>query len=232
MRQYRAQKFDVREKGQCSKILVIDHASMTSYAISKLLDKHPALSIVGHETDSAAAFNLCRQLLPDIVIIDPAVSGLDAPSVIKNIKRINPGVKIMIYTHESKAFSLKDCVELKVNSVILKNSPLKTLVFAIQSLSAGKDFLDNALTPAASNNDSNTPLVSNPVEVPTLSPRERQILKLIVEGGKNKEIASTLSLSVKTIESHRLNLMRKLNAHSVLDLIRWAQRMNISHCVY
>ncbi|MBD9646338.1 response regulator [Pantoea sp. PNT02] len=229
MRQYVAQKFSSPEDIPAQKIVIVDHASITPYAVAKLIAKHPMMKVVGHEGEGSAALALCRKLMPDIVIIDPLLTGLDGVSIIKQIRRINPEVRILVYSLENRQISLTDYIELEVNAIVLKNSPLETLVKAINQLSIGKEFLDDALSASTPPINPQSVFQDVSITLPHLSPREKQVLKMIVEGGKNKEIARILSISVKTIESHRLNLMRKLNAHSVLDLIRWAQRMNISH---
>ncbi|MRT05897.1 LuxR C-terminal-related transcriptional regulator [Ewingella americana] len=229
MRPYVAQKFNAHQEAFISKVVIVDSASVTPYAITKLLARHPNLKVVGSETDGAAALKLCRKVSPDIVIIDPLLSGLDGVTTIKQLKRLNAKLMILVYSHEERKISLSDYIELKVHGVVLKSSPLPTLVNAINHLSVGREFLDESLSTNLPTDNSQTSFQDVPIALPHLSPREKQVLKMIVEGGKNKEIARILSVSVKTIESHRLNLMRKLNAHSVLDLIRWAQRMNISH---
>ncbi|QLK63757.1 response regulator (plasmid) [Enterobacteriaceae bacterium Kacie_13] len=229
MRAYVAQKFIVHQEAFISKVVIVDSASVTPYAITKLLARHPTLKVVGTETDGAAALTLCRKVSPDIVIIDPLLSGLDGVTTIKQLKRLNSKLMILVYSHEDRKISLSDYIDLKVDGVVLKSSPLPTLMTAINQLSAGKEFLDDSLSTNLATNSLQTNTQDIPIALPHLSPREKQVLKMIVEGGKNKEIARILCISVKTIESHRLNLMRKLNSHSVLDLIRWAQRMNISH---
>lgn len=228
MRHYTASHFRARETAT-SDIVIIDNNFITPYAISRLLARHPDLNVAGHACESVEALSLCRKLLPDMVIIDPHLPGLDGLSIITQLRRILPGLRVLVYGFEHRHLSVLDYINARVNGIVLKNSPLATLVTAINHIASGHEFMDARLSPAGADNVPTPDARHTPIALPHLSPRERQILKMIVEGGKNKDIARILSISVKTIESHRLNMMRKLNAHSVLDLIRWAQRFNISH---
>jgi len=228
MRHYTASNFSNREASH-SDIVIIDNNAITPYAITKLLARHPGFNVAGYASDGMSALTICRKILPKIVIIDPHLPGLDGLSIVQQLRRIDSTVKILIYGFEHRQLSVMDYINARVNAIVLKNSPVTTLVTAINNIAEGCEFLDNSLSPACTEESEQTIVHNSPITLPRLSPRERQILKMIVEGGKNKDIARILSISVKTIESHRLNLMRKLNAHSVFDLIRWAQRLNISH---
>lgn len=228
MRHYTASNFTAKGSS-ISEVVIIDNNTITPYAISRLLARHPDISVAGHASESVEALSLCRKLLPDMVIIDPHLPGLDGLSIIHQLRRIIPEVRILVYGFENRQLSVSDFINARVNGIVLKNSPLTTLVTAINHIAAGNEFMDIRLSPVEVDNSALADTRTLPIALPHLSPREKLILKMIVEGGKNKDIARILSISVKTIESHRLNMMRKLNAHSVLDLIRWAQRLNISH---
>jgi two-component system secretion response regulator SsrB len=228
MQQYVASGFsETREP--YSNIVIVDNNSMTPYAVTKLLARHSSLTVVGHACDGISALGLCRKTGPDMVIIDPLLPGLDGLSVIHQLRRINPKLKILVYCLENRQHSAADYINTQVDAIVLKNSPITTLVAAINTVAAGNKFLDQMLSPIEHIVNSSTSQPNSLVTLPHLSPREKQILKMIVEGVKNKDIANILFLSVKTIESHRLNMMRKLDAHSIFDLIRWAHRLNISH---
>ena len=228
MRHYTASNFTAKGSS-ISGMVIIDNNAITPYAISRLLARHPDISVTGHASESVEALSLCRKLLPEMVIIDPHLPGLDGLSIIHQLRRIIPKVRILVYGFESHQHSISDFINARVNGIVLKNSPLTTLVTAINNVAEGNEFMDVRLSPAGEDNPGSADIQNTSIALPHLSPRERQILKMIVEGGKNKEIAQILSVSVKTIESHRLNMMRKLNAHSILDLILWAKRLNISH---
>jgi two-component system secretion response regulator SsrB len=228
MRQYATTRIDYNNKPDIKQIVVVDNSPLTPFAIRKLLSARATMTVTGHAHDGASAISLCLKVKPELVIIDPNLQSIDGISVIKQIKRLTDA-NILVYTYETTSVSLDEFIKSGVNGIVLKNSSLKTLIYAIDAVSHNNKFLDPILTPGVS---SPTPEkiigAVKDLSLPHLTPREKQTLKLISEGEKNKQIARTLSISVKTVENHRLSLMRKLNAHSIVDLIRWAQRLNIT----
>lgn len=224
MRQYEAPSFE-SSNAISKSIMVVDANTITPYAIDKLLSRYPSITVVGHSNDSVEALNLCRKLLPDIVIIDPRLSGFDCLSMIKQLRRINTDVSVIVYGFESQIISIADYIKHRVNAIILKNSPLTSLLKGIFEVINGREFLDAEISDLYYKGREKA---DNKLALPQLSPREALVLKMIAEGKRNKDIARILSVSVKTVESHRLNTMKKLNAHSTLELARWAKRLNVS----
>jgi two-component system secretion response regulator SsrB len=208
---------------QQQRIFIIDRQPLVAYGIRKLLVNYPYLNVVGHTDNGLNATLLCRRFQPNLLIIDPDLSGMDGLDVVTQVKRRFPELRMIIYSSlrdEGRFFQFK---ALGVNGLIIKNNPLKSLLTAIHTVVNGKDYLDPALQAVSQDGLNN----SETQELPKLSPRERQVLKLIAEGSRNRVIAELFSISIKTVESHRLNLMRKLDAHGVVDLVHWATRFGL-----
>jgi two-component system secretion response regulator SsrB len=119
--------------------------------------------------------------------------------------------------------SAREALDVGANGYVLKNSPKSTLLAAIKSVSKGKTFIDPSL------DEQQIDALSGAMcgDVPLLTPREQQVLKLICEGRRNRDIAEDLVIGLKTVETHRMNLMRKLNAHNVAELMHWVQRLGL-----
>ncbi|MCT4700504.1 LuxR C-terminal-related transcriptional regulator [Enterobacteriaceae bacterium H20N1] len=228
---YRLTKSNFCNESPVSRIFVIDKTTIVAFAINKLLTNHPYLNVVGQCTDGHNALILCKKSSPNLIIIDPDLSGIDGYELIKQLLRYNPQLKFIIFFHENSQFRLNEYITLGIHGLVLKHSPPNTLFLAIQAVSRGTTFMDAVLAPASrkmSHDALKMDFMANPLSTPKLSARERQILTLITQGLKNKEIANKLVISPKTVESHRLNMMKKLDAHNIVDLIKWANRLNLA----
>ncbi|MGL5968959.1 MAG: LuxR C-terminal-related transcriptional regulator [Kluyvera sp.] len=212
------------------RIMVIDRTSIVSFAIRKLLEQFPYMNVVGQCCDRYNVMTLLKKCNPTLIIIDPDRPYLDGIKLIKQLKRHNSQLKFIVYMHESSHLNLKELISLNVQGIALKNSDISSLQSAIHTVCRGYTFMDKALSPHTS---SEQPVIdirslTDTFVLPQVSPREKQILGLIFQGLKNKEIAEKLNISIKTVESHRLNMMKKLDAHSIVDLMKWAIRLNIN----
>ncbi|EBY6849555.1 hypothetical protein D5952_14020 [Salmonella enterica subsp. enterica] len=134
----------------------------------------------------------------------------------------------MIHTNDTLDLPIGQYVNLKVNGIVFKNSDVNSLHYAIHAVNNGYSYFDNSKKNGTSllhyiqgcKNETDL------IQLPKLSKRERQILTLISEGHKNKDIAVELNISIKTVESHRFNLMKKLDAHNIVSLIKWSKCYN------
>ncbi len=205
------------------RIFIIDRQPLVAYGVRKLLVHYPYLNVVGHTNNGLNATLLCRRFQPNLLIIDPDLSGMDGLDVVTQLKKRFPELRMIVYSSlrdESRFYQFKS---VGVNGLVIKNNPLKSLLTAIHTVVNGNDYLDPSLQAVTQNDQTNNATTG----LPKLSPRERQVLKLIAEGTRNRMIAEFFSISIKTVESHRLNLMRKLDAHGVVDLVHWATRFGL-----
>lgn len=208
------------------RILIADDHEMVRRGLKALLADRPGWEVCAEAENGRAAVRLAEQLLPDIVVLDitmPELNGLEAA---RQIHRLCPRSEILILTmHDSEQF-VREVIAAGARGYVLKNDAGRVLVQAVETLSRHKPFFTAAVTDmlqtealqAGTAEETTEPLASR------LTPREREIVQLIAEGHSNKEVADRLGISVRTAETHRLNVMRKLNVHTASDLTRYAIR--------
>ncbi|WP_429547413.1 two component system response regulator [Pseudomonas frederiksbergensis] len=203
------------------RILIVEDHHLLLYGIKILMSTQPNYEVVGEIVDGLSVYAACQELDPDVVLLDLGLPGMDGIDVIHQLKRRKPELIIVVFTADASEHRARDALAAGALGYVLKKSSQQTLLTGLQTAIAGKVFLDPALNLA---HVTNTPNVGG---LSTLTTRERQILKLIAEGDRNRDISEKLSITVKTVETHRLNLMRKLNAHNIADLVNWAYRLGI-----
>lgn len=226
MNTYRIQKNQLSSNINSCRVLVVDSMPIIYFAIKKLTHNHSYIDVVDYCDNNFTIASSYNRKKPNLLIIDPDIP-LSA-NVIKQLKRKCNEIKFILYMNSKSQTCIDEFIRIGVNGVVFKSSDVKMLLAAIQSVNQGVLFIDQALTPHIKNSS----LLPNDIEkqnilLPKISPREKQIFKLIIDGLRNREIADILSISIKTVESHRLNLMKKLDAHNIVDLIKWAPRLNI-----
>ncbi|EPZ8357406.1 LuxR C-terminal-related transcriptional regulator [Enterobacter hormaechei] len=216
--------FDNSTQTPCS-ILVIDKTPLVSFAIRKLVSATPQTNVVGHCTNGYDALSILRDARPNMVILDPDIPPVSGIDLVCRLRRYNPLLNVIIYANETFDLPINQYVNLNVNGIVFKNSDVNSLHYAIHAVNNGYAYFDNSPRSGASllhyvQERRDTAELLN---LPKLSRREKQILALISEGRKNKDIAEELCISIKTVESHRFNLMKKLDAHNVVSLIKWSK---------
>jgi DNA-binding NarL/FixJ family response regulator len=206
-------------------LIADDHELIRRGLVSALADR-PEWSIVAEAADGRQACELAARLTPDIAVLDltmPELNGLDAT---RQIRSSTPKTRILIVTaHESEQL-IRDVLDAGAMGYVLKSDAGRVLVQAIEALLDERPFFTSKVARFVlegylrSGEDSTQAAVA-------LSPRERQIVQLLAEGSNNKEVARALHLSVKTVETHRSNIMRKMEFGSLADLVRYAIRNKI-----
>ncbi|HKX82647.1 MAG TPA: response regulator transcription factor [Pyrinomonadaceae bacterium] len=204
------------------RILIAENHKTVRTGIKLLVDSQPDMTVVGEADDGAAAMEMVDDLRPDIVIMDitmPNVNGLQATTA---IKKADPSVKVLALTRHSHDGYLRELIKAGVNGYVLKQSAPNDLIDAIRTVSSGKTYLDPTLMDTVMEGFTGHREV--PREEPTsdLTERETEVLRLIALGYSNKEIAATLEISVKTVETHKANAMRRLGIGSRIEIVRYA----------
>ena len=172
----------------------------------------------------------CRQLKPDLLILDiclPKLNGLDAA---RQILRHNPGQRILVVTNVESEQVIRDCLQAGVCGWIFKSDETRDLTAAIEAMQRYRSTFSSRvcdLIPTFYQQRHRTGLAA--VMPPTLSPREREVVQLVGEGKTSKEIAMLLGVTLKTVETHRSNIMLKLQLHSTVELVLYAVRNEIVH---
>jgi len=198
------------------RILIVDDHTIMRDGLQSLIDSEPGFDVVGTAADGKAAIRLASELKPDIIMMDlsmPGTSGIDA---IAHIKRQHPHIKLIALTFHKEDRYIHSTLEAGADAYVLKDDSRTELFTALRSVLNGKSYLspsicDRVVAGYLSVGDAGKQEPAWEV----LTKREREVIKLIAEGYKTREIAEYLSLSPKTVEKHRTNLMRKLDLHSV-----------------
>lgn len=203
------------------RILIVEDHQILIYGIKKLLSTVPAYHVVGDISDGLEVYGACLKLTPDLVLIDLGLPGMDGIDIIRQLKRRLPQLTIVVITADASEHRAHDALAAGALGYILKRSSQQVVLAGLQTALAGKVYLDPELNQAQV---TRTHTLDGPSK---LTLRENQVLKLIAEGARNRDIAEQLRISIKTVETHRLNLMRKLDAHNVAELVNWAWRLGI-----
>lgn len=202
-------------------VIAEDHETVRE-GLKLLINAQSDMEVVGEAGDGIAAAERAQTLLPDIVLMDvsmPHVTGLQAT---EKINQNYPQVRVLALTrHTDKAY-LQQLVRAGAYGYVLKQSPSAELLRAIRAVGAGRQYLDQAMASTVLAGYAGRDVAANLNRQPWVSKREEEVLKLIGRGYSNKEIASHLDISVKTVEAHRANAMRKLDLHSRIDIVRFA----------
>ena len=201
------------------KLLVVDDHPVVRGGLRSCLAKVSHLECIGEAADGEEAMRKARELTPDIILMDINMPHMDGLAVTELLRKEVPTTKVIILSmHSNREYVLR-IIQAGARGYVLKEAPQEELVRAIEAVSAGEAFFSPDIARIALNQ-----YVNNEGQPPIgkLTEREREVLVLIAEGKSNKEIASHLDLGVRTVETHRERIMRKLNIHSVAGLTKFA----------
>jgi DNA-binding NarL/FixJ family response regulator len=189
-----------------------------------MIEKHPSFKVVGEATDGREALKLSQSLKPDVVIMDVAMEGLNGVEATRQIFQQSPEIKIIgLSMHSNKRFIL-GMFKAGAYGYLLKDSDSGELIEAIKTVAHGKKYISQRISGAIVDE-----LISpTKKEESELSHREKEILQLIAEGKSSKEIADILFLSSKTVDSHRKNIMDKLELYTIPDLTKYAIKTGLT----
>jgi two-component system nitrate/nitrite response regulator NarL len=202
------------------KVLIVDDHPVVRKGLWSCLSTKDTLKIVGEAVDGDDAIHKVRELLPDIVLMDLHMPKKDGLEVTDALRKEAPQVKVIILSMQGTRDSVLRIIKAGARGYVLKDAPTDELVRAIESVHGGEAFFSPPVAQIALNqyvteSDKGDPLTR-------LSEREREVLGLIAEGKSNKEIAMHLGIGVRTTETHRERIMRKLDIHSVAGLTKFA----------
>ncbi|MBC8438383.1 MAG: response regulator transcription factor [Deltaproteobacteria bacterium] len=204
------------------KIIIADDHSILQHGLANSLETEENFEVVAMADSGLTAIELASRYLPDLVIMDVSMPGLNGMEATKQILTKNPGIKVIALSMHMEKIYVTGMIKAGASGYILKSCSFKELLTCIKIVLSGKYYLckevknfvtDKEHVPV---NDKNASVFS------LLSERERQVLQLIAEGHKSRTIAQKLNVSIKTIDIHRTNLKTKLNIHSIAELTKFA----------
>jgi DNA-binding NarL/FixJ family response regulator len=205
------------------RILIADDHTLVRAGLTSLIARLPEMEVVAEAADGRQALRLVRDLQPDIVLMDIAMPGLNGLESTERIHSIHPKIKIIILSMHASEEYVAQALKAGASGYLLKDAATAELEMALKSVSMGQFYL----SPAISRQVVDNLLRGGPTGVELLTPRQREILQLIAEGKGTRDIAETLHLSVKTVETHRAQLMERLDIHDVAGLIRYALKKGL-----
>lgn len=211
------------------RILLTDDHTLFRQGIRTLISAEPDMEVVGEAANASDAVALAAQLRPEVVLMDIGMTGMSSFEATRLIRKENPGTRVIFLSMYDDEDYLAECVEMGASGYILKESPSEQLITAVREVSRGGSYLSPRLLTRLVD-DFRMQGRGGPVRQPrfgTLTKREREILKMLAEGRSVKEIASGFDLSVKTVEAHKFNLMRKLDIHNKAQLVQYAIQKKI-----
>jgi len=201
-------------------LLADDHVTVRQ-GLKLLIDSEPDMDVVGEAGDGSEAVQKARELDPDVVVMDISMPGMNGLAATRALKTIQPDARIVTLTRHADQAYLQELLRAGVSGYVLKRSAPTELLHAIRAAAAGGQYLDTTLTAQFTAGLAGK---DGAVKMPAtaLTEREAAVLRLIASGYSNKEIAAQLSLSVKTVEAHKANAMRKLDLTGRIDIVKYA----------
>ena len=202
-------------------LLAEDHGTVRE-GIKLLVNSQPDMEVVGEAGSGAAALVEAQKLNPDLIVMDISMPELNGLAATKKLKKLCPKIKILTLTRHTDDGYLQQLIKAGVSGYVLKQSAPSELISAIRAVNQGKSYIDTALTDKLMGSYIGKSHAVRGERSTDVTDREIEVLRMIAWGYSNKEIAAQLDLSVKTVEAHKTNTMKKLGMRSRIDIVRYA----------
>jgi len=211
------------------RIMIADDHDLVRRGLKMLLEAHPGWKVCAEAHSGREAVEMAEEIRPDIAIMDISMPELNGIEAARKIKKISPNTEMLILSMHHTDQLVREIIETGAKGYIIKSDSDRSLVAAVEALAVHKPFFTSCATEIMLESLRTKGSVSEVAQSvrDRLTPREREIVQLLSEGKSSKEVAVILGISVKTSETHRANIMRKLEIHSVSQLVRYAVRNQI-----
>ena len=209
-----------------TRVVIVDDHAIVRAGLRALLFEEAAFELVGEAAGGYEALELVEKTKPDVLILDLSMPDLDGISVTRKIKPNYPDLKILILTLHEDGALLREAIKAGAAGYILKRAAEAELISAIRTILRGDLYVDPSMVRGLLEESQQVQVKqSDPTE--SLTPRETEILRLIVEGYTNRQIGQELNISIRTVEGHRANISDKLGLHSRVELVRYARKTGL-----
>jgi DNA-binding NarL/FixJ family response regulator len=210
--------------GPVVRVVLADDHPIVREGLKRLLEAQPDMHVVGEAADGEAAWHAAKTLAPDVLVMDLSMPVLAGAEATARVRRDCPGVKVLALTvHEERGY-LTQLLRAGASGYVLKRAAAAELVHAVRTVAAGGTYVDPSLTGALVEGFLDAEAAADQSTHDVLSDREREVLLRIAQGFSNKEIASELALSVKTVETYKARVAEKLGLRSRVEIVRYAAR--------
>ena len=207
------------------KVALIDDHPIVRQGLRNLLQTEPSFQIVAEADDGITGLELVQRVRPDVLIVDLMMPGLNGLDLIKQVLKRLPRLRIVVLSMQSADSYVVEALQSGAAGYVLKETGPGEIIQAIKAVAAGDRYLSPKLAGRVLDSSSGRKKIADPYD--TLTPREREILHLIIEGHTNVQIAARLVLSPRTVELHRSRIMKKLDLHNQTDIFRYALERGI-----
>ena len=208
---------------QAKRIVIVEDQTAIREMLAEILRNDPAYKIVGESCDGLQACQLCLDLKPDLLVLDARLPGLGGVDILRRISKQLKNTRVLVFSAYESPALVREMLEAGAHGFVEKTAGLGEFKKGLETIATGGTYFGPGVAALLRS------VVANNLTagVDTLTGREREILKLVAESNSTKEIAQKLTISVKTVDNHRTNLMRKLNLHDVASLTRYALEIGL-----
>lgn len=211
-------------------ILIIDDHPMFREGLKAILKRDPRYEVIAEAGNGRDGLAAAREHCPDMALVDISLPDLNGIRLTRELKQFLPELRVIIVSMHSKIEHIAEAFKAGASGYLVKESASEGLLKGLNNVVRGEYFLDSSVSPTVVESLMNAPLqkgASRDADYGTLTPREQEVMRLLAEGLSSRDIAEKLFISPKTAENHRANLMKKLNLHSNIELIRYAARLGL-----
>jgi DNA-binding NarL/FixJ family response regulator len=209
------------------RILIADDHQVVRTGLRALLESRKGWEVCAEAANGREAVEKAGQHKPDVAVLDIGMPLLNGVEATRQIRKLSPQTEILILTMHDSELLVQEVLGAGAHGYILKDDADRNLIAAVDALQRHRPYLSSRVSEAASSAAGRSGSALGQSSRSRLTPREREILQLLAEGKSNKEVAGFLGISVKTAETHRANIMLKLDFHSITELVRYAVRNKI-----
>ena len=212
------------------RLFIVDDHPMFREGLKSIIAQNPQLEVVGEAGEGKAALKMVESLKPDLVLMDIALPDMTGIDLTRDIRRVLPETRVLIVSMHGRIDYITAAFQAGAMGYVVKDASSGKILQALDLVSRGEYFLDTSIAREVVERLADSPRHEAQISdaaYDSLSRREQEILRLLAEGRSAKEIADTLSISRKTVENHRTNIMAKLELHSTMELVRYAARLGL-----